>query len=87
VTPSGRKLWNLVYRFAGKQRKLAIGPYPTFSLKAARARREEAKRQLGDGLDPNQQKQLAKLAKANAQANTFGAIPPAPRTFVCFNST
>ena len=74
VTPSGGKLWNLAYRFAGKQRKLAIGPYPTFSLKDARARREEAKRQLGDCLDPSQQKQLAKLAKANEQANTFGAI-------------
>lgn len=74
VTPSGGKLWNLAYRFAGKQRKLAIGPYPTFSLKDARARREEAERQLGDCLDPSQQKRLAKLAKANEQANTFGAI-------------
>jgi len=74
VTPSGGKLWNLAYRFAGKQRKLAIGPYPTFSLKDARSRREEAKRQLGDCLDPSQQKQLAKLTKANEKANTFGVI-------------
>ncbi|MBV8441591.1 MAG: DUF4102 domain-containing protein, partial [Hyphomicrobiales bacterium] len=29
VTPSGARLWNLAYRFAGKQRKLAIGSYPT----------------------------------------------------------
>jgi integrase len=43
-------------------------------LKDARARREEAKRQLGDCLDPSQQKQLAKLAKANEQANTFGGV-------------
>jgi hypothetical protein len=27
VKPSGAKLWNLAYRFDGKQRKLAIGPY------------------------------------------------------------
>ena len=43
VTPSGGKLWNFAYRFVGKQRKLAIGPYPVVSLKGARARRDEAK--------------------------------------------
>ncbi len=74
VTPSGGKLWNLAYRFAGKQRKLAIGPYPTYSIRDARARREEAKRQIDDGLDPSQQKRLAKAEKANAQANTFAII-------------
>jgi hypothetical protein len=74
VTPSGGKLWNLAYRFAGKQRKLAIGPYPTYSLKDARARREEAKRQIDNGLDPSQQKRLVKAEKANAQANTFAIV-------------
>jgi integrase len=71
VTPSGGKLRNLAYRFVGKQRKLAIGPYPTVSLKDARARREEAKRQLSANLDPSQQKQIAKIAKANEQSSTF----------------
>jgi integrase len=74
VTPSGAKLWNLAYRFAGKQRKLAIGPYPTIPLKEARARRDEAKRQLDVGLDPSQQKRLAKLVATAEQANTFEAI-------------
>jgi integrase len=74
VTPSGGKLWKLAYRFVGKQRKLSIGPYPTFSLKDARMHREEAKQQLRVGLDPSHQKQLAKLAKAKAQTNTFRAI-------------
>jgi integrase len=74
VTPSGAKLWNVAYRFAGKQRKLAIGQYPTIPLKEARARRDEAKRQLNVGLDPSQQKRLAKLASAADQANTFEAL-------------
>ena len=74
VTPSGGKLWNFAYRFVGKQRKLAIGPYPVVSLKGARARRDEAKGQLSAGLDPSQQKQLARLAKANEQANTFDLV-------------
>jgi hypothetical protein len=71
VTPSGGKLWNLAYRFAGKQRKLAIGPYPTITLKEARVRRDEAKRQLDAGLDPSQQKRPTKLAVTSEQANTF----------------
>jgi integrase len=74
VTLSGAKLWNLAYRFAGKQRKLAIGPYPTIPLKEARVRRDEAKRQLDVGLDPSQQKRLAKLVATAEQANTFEAI-------------
>ncbi|SRR5208282_5392894 len=74
VTSSGARLWNLAYRFAGKQRKLAIGPYPTIPLKEARARRDQAKRQLDAGLDPSQQKRLAKLTAAIKQANTFDAL-------------
>ena len=32
VTPSGGKLWNFKYRFDNKEKKLALGPYPEFSL-------------------------------------------------------
>ena len=71
---SGGKLWNFAYRFVGKQRKLAIGLYPIVSLKEARARRDEVKRQLSAGLDPSQQKQLARIAKVNEQANTFDVV-------------
>jgi integrase len=74
VTPNGARLWNLAYRFAGKQRKLAVGPYPRISLKDARERREDAKRHLAAGMDPNQQKRLAKLAAATEKANTFEAL-------------
>jgi Arm DNA-binding domain len=49
VQPSGSKLWNLAYRFAGKQRKLAIGSYPRVGSKEARAKREEAKKLLASG--------------------------------------
>ncbi len=70
VQPSGSKLWNLAYRFAGKQRKLAIGSY--IQLKEARAKREEAKRLLASGVDPSQQKR--KLASESQKADTFEAI-------------
>ena len=74
VQPSGSKLWNLAYRFAGKQRKLAIGSYPGIGLKEARAKREEAKKLLTSGFDPSQQKRLGKLASESQKADTFEAI-------------
>ncbi|MGA7385563.1 MAG: integrase arm-type DNA-binding domain-containing protein [Methylocella sp.] len=74
VQPSGSRLWNLAYRFAGKQRKLAIGSYPGIGLKEARAKREEAKKLLASGFDPSQQKRLGKLASESQKADTFDAI-------------
>src|SRR5271166_26557 len=74
VKPSGAKLWNLAYRFDGKQRKLAIGPFPRISLKDARTRRDEAKKLLAGGVDPSQQKRIAKLTATAQNANTFATI-------------
>ena len=74
LQPSGAKLWNMAYRFDGKQRKLAMGPYPRISLKEARTRRDEAKKLLAGGLDPSQQKRIAKLSAASQNANTFATI-------------
>ena len=35
ITPSGGKLWNLKYRYGGKEKKLALGAYPPEKLRAA----------------------------------------------------
>ena len=72
MTSSGSKLWYLAYRFAGKQRKLAIGPYPKIGLKEARQRRDDAKRQLETGVDPSLQKRLDRLSAMSAA--TFDTI-------------
>ena len=48
VSPSG-KYWRQAYRFAGKQRTLAIGTYPAIGLKEARGRRDKAKELLEQG--------------------------------------
>jgi integrase len=74
LQPSGAKLWNMAYRFDGKQRKLAIGPYPRISLKDARTRRDEAKKLLAEGVDPSQQKRIARLTATAQNANTFATI-------------
>lgn len=74
VTLQGSKLWRLAYRFAGKQKTLAIGEYPTIGLADARAKREEAKKQLANGIDPSTAKKAAKAASQEAAANSFEVI-------------
>jgi integrase len=54
------KYWRLSYRFAGKQKTLALGVYPTVSLAAARKGRDEAKVLLSQGIDPSAKKKADK---------------------------
>jgi integrase len=74
VKPSGAKLWTVAYRFAGKQKKLSLGQYPVIGLKDARKARDDAKRAMGSGIDPGQQKRHEKANRRIAGANTFEAI-------------
>ncbi|HEC75412.1 MAG TPA: DUF4102 domain-containing protein [Methylophaga aminisulfidivorans] len=52
VSPNGGKWWRLKYRFDGKEKRLSLGVYPDISLKDARERREELRRQIANGIDP-----------------------------------
>jgi len=40
INPNGSRYWKLKYRFAGKERKLALGVYPEVSLKLVRQKRQ-----------------------------------------------
>jgi integrase len=72
IAPHGSKLWRLAYRFGGKQKTLAMGAYPTVTLKAARDKREEAKRLLANGIDPSMQRRLDK--QSTSTGNGFRAV-------------
>jgi integrase len=63
IQPNGTKLWRLAYRFAGKQKLLAFGIYPTISLPAARDRRDGAKKHLAEGVDPAVLQKIEKHAR------------------------
>jgi len=52
VSPAGGKWWRLKYRHGGKEKRLSLGVYPDVSLKAARDRRDAARKLLGEGIDP-----------------------------------
>ncbi|MBS0849989.1 integrase arm-type DNA-binding domain-containing protein [Citrobacter sp. JGM124] len=56
VHPNGSKYWRLSYRFEKKQRILALGVYPSVSLSKARERRDEARKLIAEGIDPNAKK-------------------------------
>jgi integrase len=73
VGPAG-KYWRMDYRFDGKRRTLALGVYPEVSLAKARQRRERAREQLADDIDPGVAKREEQRAKADAAANTFEAV-------------
>ena len=60
VFANGRMSWVYAYRLDGKQRTLTIGKYPLVSLAEARRKRDEARQQIEQGIDPNHAKQQAK---------------------------
>lgn len=74
ITPKGSKLWRLAYRYAGKQKTLAIGAYPTITLEDAREARAAAKKLLADGADPGVAKKAEKRQQRLVAANTFQAV-------------
>ncbi|MCB1659941.1 MAG: integrase arm-type DNA-binding domain-containing protein [Pseudomonadales bacterium] len=60
VTPSGGMYWRLKYRIDGKENRYSIGVYGEVSLAEARAKRDEARKLIAQGIDPNQAKKQAK---------------------------
>lgn len=74
ISPTGSKLWRWKYRFAGKEKRLALGIYPETSLAEARASHAEARKLLSSGIDPGVQRKVEKLVRREGGGNTFGAI-------------
>lgn len=74
VTKTGHRSWRLKYRFAGKERRLILGGYPTVSLKEARERKTEARKLLDQGRDPGIEAKKQAVQMATARANTFEVL-------------
>ena len=74
VAPNGGKWWRFRYRFDGKEKLLSLGIYPDVGLKAARDRRDEARKQVADGIDPGQNRKAMKAVKADQAANSFEVV-------------
>jgi integrase len=74
IHPAGSKLWRFKYRFAGKQKRLALGRYPDVGLAGARRKLDEARRLLEAGEDPLALRKQKKLIASFHAANTFEDI-------------
>lgn len=70
INPDGSRWWRLKYRVAGREKLVSLGVYGDVSLKRARERRDVARQQLADGIDPSAKRQ----AERHAAADSFEAI-------------
>lgn len=61
IQPSGSKYWRLQYRYASKQKMLALGVYPEISLATARLRRDEARKLIANNIDPGEKRKSEKV--------------------------
>lgn len=74
VMPKGGKYWKLAYRYHNKQKDLSLGVYPDVSLKDAREKRDEARKLIANGIDPNEVKRAQKAACLDADTNSFEIV-------------
>ena len=74
IMPNGSRYWRLKYRHCGKEKRLAMGVYPDVSLAEARDRRERARNQIANGIDPGAAKQAAKQSAKTEAVNNFEAL-------------
>ena len=62
------------YRFRGFQKTLAFGAWPELTLIEARAKRDEARREITRGIDPGEKLKLDRIAAEIAAAITFRSV-------------
>lgn len=74
VKPVGGKYWRYKYRYAGKEKTLALGVYPEIPLKEARERHQAARKSLDRGVDPSEARKVEKLTRHLAAAESFEAV-------------
>jgi integrase len=74
VHPKGAKYWRHDYRFSGKRKTLALGVYPEVSLKEAREKHQDARKQLSKAIDPGNERKVEKLTRHLAAAESFEAV-------------
>ena len=56
VHPNGSKYWRMKFNFEDKSKLASFGVWPDVSLKEARDKRYEAKKEIKDGINPIEEK-------------------------------
>ncbi len=65
VKSTGGRLWRFKYFIEGREKLLSLGRYPDVSLKFARDRRDEARRQVAVKVDPAAERKAARVKRGN----------------------
>jgi len=68
------KYWRYKYRFANKEKLLALGIYPETSLADVRKLHQEARANLANGIDPSTLRQAVKEARQDSLTNSFEVV-------------
>lgn len=79
---TGAASWAFRYRFAGKPKKLTIGPYPAIDLPAARKLASEAVQAAARGENPARAKQTAKASARVAADPARDLVDDVVATFI-----
>lgn len=74
IMPNGSKYWRMKYRHCGKEKRLALGVYPDVALADARDKRDQARKQLANGIDPGVAKQAEKRTARAETQDSFEAL-------------
>ena len=74
VSAAGSKRWFWKYRYDGKEKRLALGAWPSVSVKEARSHAEDARRLLRAGSDPAVKRLAERLTNKLESENTFEAV-------------
>ncbi len=74
VRVSGSKLWQVRYRFEGKEKVASLGAYPDVGLSQARGARDLLRKLLASGQNPTEVKRNQKLARLVIADQTFEKI-------------
>lgn len=74
ITRAGSPSWRIKYRFGGKERLFAIGPYPAITLAAARDELAAAKALLHQYKDPVTERRLLRAEGVATSERTFEVV-------------
>ena len=76
IRPDGSRWWRWDYRrpVTAKRNTISFGTYPDTSLKAAREKRDEARKLLAAGSDPGEHRKAKKAAGVERASNSFEVV-------------
>jgi integrase len=74
VKTDGSKHWQFRFRFDGKENAMAIGRYPEVSIANAEKKATGALELLAEGINPSENKKVAKTSKTGVLANRFEVV-------------